>query len=304
MKILITGATGQVGHELQHTLQAMGEVIAVDRSRMDLSNLQQVRDVIRTIRPGLIVNAAAYTAVDQAQSEPALAMQLNAHAPAAMAEEAQRLDAVLIHFSTDYVFDGSKAGRYDEQDPTSPVNVYGESKRQGELAIAASGIPALIFRTQWVYGLHGKNFLLTMLRLAAQRTELRVVDDQIGAPTWARTLAEATAEVVRMGQGQGQDQDLDLSWWRERAGLYHLTAQGETSWCGFASRIVALSGLANKPAVVGIPSTDYPTPARRPANSRLSCEKFIRTFGALPDWDEALVRCMREQPAAAGTPAA
>ncbi|MDO8299435.1 dTDP-4-dehydrorhamnose reductase [Lacisediminimonas sp.] len=297
MKILITGATGQVGHELQRTLQAMGEVIAVDRSRMDLSNLQQVRHVIRTVRPGLIVNAAAYTAVDQAQSEPALAMQLNAHAPAAMAEEAKRLDAVLIHFSTDYVFDGSKAGHYEEDDPTSPVNVYGESKRQGELAIAATGIPALIFRTQWVYGLHGKNFLLTMLRLAAQRTELRVVDDQVGAPTWARTLAEATAEVVRLGQGQ------DLSWWRERAGLYHLTAQGETSWCGFARRIVALSNLASKPSVVGIPTTDYPTPARRPANSRLSCEKFIRTFCALPDWDDALVRCMREQPAVASPPA-
>ena len=297
MKILITGATGQVGHELQHTLQAPHEVIALDRSRMDLSNLQQVREVIRTIRPGLIVNAAAYTAVDQAQSEPALAMQLNAHAPAAMAEEAKRLDAVLIHFSTDYVFDGSRAGRYDEDEPTSPVNVYGESKRQGELAIAAVGIPALVFRTQWVYGLHGKNFLLTMLRLAAQRSELRVVDDQVGAPTWARTLAQATADVVRMGQDQGQD----LSWWRERAGLYHLTAQGETSWCGFARRIVALSNLANKPTVVGIPTSDYPTPARRPANSRLSCEKFTRSFFALPDWDDALVRCMREQPESPGT---
>ena len=292
MKILVTGSTGQVGHELQHTLQGLGEVVAVDRSRMDLSNLQQVRDVIREVRPGLIVNAAAYTAVDQAESERGLAMQLNAHAPAAMAEEAKRLGAILIHFSTDYVFDGSKDGRYDEQDPTSPVNVYGESKREGELAIQSAGIPALIFRTQWVYGLYGKNFLLTMLRLAAQRDELRVVNDQIGAPTWARTLAEVTAEVVAQGRGQ------DLSWWMERAGLYHVTAQGETSWCGFARRIVELSQLPRKPGVVGIPGSDYPTPAKRPANSRLSCEKFMRTFCPLPQWDAALERCMREQPPA------
>ena len=288
MRILVTGANGQVGHELTRTLHGLGEIVATDRSRMNLANPGQIRDVIRELRPGLIINAAAYTAVDQAETEQALAMQLNAHAPAVMAEEARRLGAALIHFSTDYVFDGTRPGRYREQDPTCPVNAYGASKREGELAIEATGAAALIFRTQWVYGLHGKNFLLTMLRLAAERDELRVVEDQIGAPTWARTLAEATAEVVRMGGGQ------PASWWTERSGLYHVAAQGETSWAGFARRIVEMSGLTAKPRVTGIASSDYPTPARRPANSRLCCDKFIQTFCPLPQWDEALARCMRE----------
>lgn len=284
MKILLTGASGQVGYELQRSLQALGQVVAVDRARMDLSDLDQVRDVVRAVRPGLIVNPAAYTAVDKAESEPQLAHRVNAEAPAVMAAEARLLGAAMVHYSTDYVFDGTKQGAYVETDPTGPINVYGQSKLAGELAIAASGVPHLILRTSWVYGMRGKNFLQTMLRLGAERDELRVVADQLGAPTWSRTIADTTA--VLLAQARGADQD----WWERNGGVYHLSSQGQTSWHGFTEAIVTKAGLACR--VTPIDSSEYPTPARRPSNSVMSSDKLIQRFCAIPEWERALSLCL------------
>jgi dTDP-4-dehydrorhamnose reductase len=284
MKILLTGASGQVGHQLQRSLQSLGQVVAVDRARMDLSDLDQVRDVVRAVRPGLIVNPAAYTAVDQAESEPALAHRINAEAPAVMAAEARLLGAAMVHYSTDYVFDGTKQGAYVETDPTNPINVYGQSKLAGEQAIAAAGIAHLILRTSWVYGMHGKNFLLTMLRLGRERDELRVVADQFGAPTWSRTIADSTAAVLAQARAGGE------SWWDRNSGVYHLSCQGRTSWHGFTEAIVASAGLSCAVAPIG--SADYPTPARRPANSVLSSDKLIDRFCAIPAWEQALALCL------------
>ncbi len=204
MKILVTGKTGQVGYELERSLQGLGQVIALDRAQMDLSNLAQVREVIRSIKPQLIVNPAAYTAVDQAEKEPELAMRINAEAPGVMAEEARTIGAAMIHYSTDYVFDGSKNSPYVETDPTCPINVYGRSKLAGEQAIQAADIPHLILRTSWVYGMRGKNFLLTMLRLAQERDALRIIGDQHGAPTWCRTIADTTAHIVAQMRRAGE----------------------------------------------------------------------------------------------------
>src|SRR5471032_821894 len=219
MKILLTGSSGQVGYELARSLQGIGEVVAVDRNVMDLSDLDQVRDVIRREKPGLIVNPAAYTAVDQAESEPELAHRINAEAPGLMAQEARLLGAAMVHYSTDYVFDGSDPAARREDDATGPLNVYGASKLAGEQAIAAAGIPHLIFRTSWVYGMRGKNFLLTMLRLARERDELRVVADQHGAPTWSRTIADTTALVLSQAHAGGRE------WWVQNSGVYHLSAR-------------------------------------------------------------------------------
>lgn len=284
MKILLTGATGQVGYELQRSLQALGEVVAPDRARMDLSDLDQVRDVVRAVRPTLIVNPGAYTAVDQAEREPALAHRVNAEAPAVMAAEARLLGAAMVHYSTDYVFDGSKQGAYVETDPTSPLNVYGHSKLAGEQAIAQAGIAHLILRTSWVYGGRGKNFLQTMLRLGAERDELRVVADQFGAPTWSRTIADTTAVLLAQSKGRG------AAWWDEHSGIYHLSSQGRTSWHGFTEAIVERAALACR--VVPIASEQYPTPATRPANSVMSSAKLIDRFCALPQWDDALSLCL------------
>ena len=214
-RILITGKTGQVGYELERSLQGLGEIIALDRSQMDLADLDQVRDVIRRIKPTLIVNPAAYTAVDKAESEPELALRINGEAPGVMAEEAHKLGAAMIHYSTDYVFDGSKDGSYVETDPTCPINVYGSSKLAGEQAIQATGIPHLILRTSWVYSTHGKNFLLTMLRLAKEREELSIVSDQFGAPTWSRTIADTTAHIVAQSLAASDQQ----AWWQACSGL-------------------------------------------------------------------------------------
>jgi dTDP-4-dehydrorhamnose reductase len=238
MKILLTGASGQVGYELQRSLQSLGEVVAADRARMDLSDLDQVRDVVRAVRPDLIVNPAAYTAVDKAESEPELAHRVNALAPGVMAAEARLLGAAMVHYSTDYVFDGMKQGTYVETDPTGPINVYGESKLAGEQAVAAAGIPHLILRTSWVYGMRGKNFLQTMLRLGAERDELRVVADQHGAPTWSRTIADTTAALLVQAHAAGSP------WWDEHSGIYHLSCQGSTTWHGFTQAIVERAGLA------------------------------------------------------------
>ena len=288
MKILVTGKSGQVGYELMRSLQPLGEVIGVDRGEMDLSDLDQVRDVIRRIQPGLIINPAAYTAVDKAESEPDLAMRINGLAPGVMAEEAAKLGAALVHYSTDYVFDGTKPEPYTEADQPCPLNVYGRTKLAGEQAIAASGASYLIFRTSWVYGMRGKNFLLTMTRLAAEREVLRVVADQHGAPTWCRTLADTTASILSQARGAGDR----AAWWRENSGLYHLTAQGQTTWHGFADAL--LEQAAKKPVLVPISSEEYPVPAARPANSRLSCAALMERFGHLPNWRDALRLCQEE----------
>ena len=287
--ILVTGVNGQVGFELARTLQGLGRVVAADRSMLDLSNLDQVRSVVRDVRPALIVNPAAYTAVDKAESEAELAMTINGHAPGVLADEAKKLGIPLIHYSTDYVFNGEKEGAYVEDDPTDPQNVYGRTKLAGERAIAASGANHLIFRTSWVYGTRGRNFLLTMLRLGAERPELKVVADQFGAPTWSNTIATLTAHVV----AQALAADDGAQWWRERSGVYHLSAAGSTSWHGFASAIFELSKLDRRPAVLPIPASEYPTPARRPVNSRMSNEKLARVFGVrAPGWREALRLCL------------
>ncbi|MBI3094216.1 MAG: dTDP-4-dehydrorhamnose reductase [Rhodocyclales bacterium] len=285
MRILLTGAAGQLGRELKRSLACLGEVIARDRQQLDLAQADALRDAVRAVAPTVIVNAAAYTAVDQAETEPTVADAINALAPAILAEEAKRLGAMLIHYSTDYVFDGRKAAPYTEDDTPAPLSAYGRSKRAGELAIAAADSRHLIFRTSWVYGLHGANFMKTMLRLGRERSELRVIGDQFGAPTWTRHLADVTALIAARKEVPN--------------GLYHLAAAGETSWHGYAEAIFAeaqRAGLIDKaPVVHRIASANYPLPAPRPANSRLDCAKFRRDFGlALPDWRTGLVDCLAD----------
>lgn len=289
MKVIVTGINGQVGRELLRTLPEGLEVIGLDRNAMDLSNPASIRDAVRALRPEVIINPAAYTAVDQAEREPELARRINADAPAILAEEARKLGAALIHYSTDYVFDGTKSCAYEETDATNPLNVYGATKLAGEQAIAASGAHHLILRTSWVYGAHGKNFLLTMLRLARERDELRVVDDQWGAPTWAGTIAQATAGIL----AQSLEADAADAWWRERSGVYHMTAQGKTTWCRFAAEIIARAAPEPKPRILAITTEKFPTPAQRPKNSVLSNEKFGSMFGMLPDWRDGLAQCLR-----------
>ncbi|HEY2020512.1 dTDP-4-dehydrorhamnose reductase [Paraburkholderia sp.] len=289
--ILVTGVNGQVGYELARTLQGLGNVVAVDRARLDLSNLDQIRAVVRDVRPALIVNPAAYTAVDKAEQESDLAMRINGEAPGVLAEEAKRLGAALIHYSTDYVFNGNEEGAYVEDDPTDPQNAYGRTKLAGEQAIAATGVDHLVLRTSWVYGTRGKNFLLTMLRLGADRPELKVVADQFGAPTWCNTIATLSAHLCAQSFAAADG----ATWWAERSGIYHLCAGGSTSWHGFASAIFELADLPNKPNTLPIPAADYPTPAMRPANSRMSNDKLARVFGlAAPHWRDALKLCLTD----------
>jgi len=292
MRILITGRNGQVGYELERSLQGLGEVVAVDRERMDLADFDAIRTLIREVRPTLIVNPAAYTAVDKAESEPELAMRINGEAPGVIAEEARRLGAAVIHYSTDYVFDGSKSSAYMEEDIPSPLNVYGRTKLAGEQAVQASGALHLVLRTSWVYGTRGKNFLLTVQRLAAERDELRIVNDQYGAPTWCRTISDTTAHIVAGLGARHRQAGLDVDLWREKSGLYHLTAQGQTTWHGFAQTIVAHWSTERKPVVIPITTKDYPLPARRPTNSVLSCRKLTEAFCQLPRWDSALSLCL------------
>jgi dTDP-4-dehydrorhamnose reductase len=279
---------------LQRSLQGFGEVIALNSSEMNLTDLNQVRQTMRDLKPDLVVNPAAYTAVDQAEREPDLAMLINGDAPGVIAEEAKRLGAAMIHYSTDYVFDGAKAVPYTEEDAPNPINVYGASKLAGESAVQAAGIPHLILRTSWVYGMRGKNFLLTVKRLAAERDQLRIVDDQHGAPTWSRTIADTTAQVIARLQcaPASRSGGIDRSAWQEYSGIYHLTAQGSTSWYGFTQAIVDHPSTAKKPLVVPIKTAEYPLPARRPANSVLCCERLIGRFCHLPTWDKALTLCL------------
>jgi dTDP-4-dehydrorhamnose reductase len=285
VKMLVTGRTGQLGRELKRSLACLGEVVACDRQQLDLADPDALRSSVRAIAPDAIINAAAYTAVDKAESDPAAADAINALAPGILAEEAKRLGALLIHYSTDYVFDGIKAAAYNEEDTPAPLSAYGRSKLAGERAITASTARHLIFRTSWVYGLYGSNFMKTMLRLARERDELRVVDDQVGAPTWTRHLADATA--------------LLLSRREIPDGLFHLAAAGETSWHGYAEAIfreAQRGGLLDRsPVVHRIASADYRLPAPRPANSRLDCTRFRATFGlALPDWRSGLADCLAD----------
>jgi dTDP-4-dehydrorhamnose reductase len=285
--ILLTGINGQVGFELARSLQGLGRVVAYDRSKMDMTNFDQIRRIVREVKPTLIVNPAAYTAVDLAESEADLAKRINAEAPGVLAEEARRLDSALIHYSSDYVFDGTKDGAYVEDDIPNASNVYGKSKHAGEQAIAASGCAHLIFRTSWVYGARGKNFLTTMLRLGAERDELNVVGDQVGAPTWSATISAMTSSVLSQALRGERD------WWTQYSGVYHLTASGATSWCGFAQAIFERSQLEKKPLVKPILTASYPTPAERPASSRMSNHKLATAFGlGAPAWDDALALCM------------
>jgi dTDP-4-dehydrorhamnose reductase len=289
-RILLTGKTGQVGYELERSLQGLGEIVALDRSQMDLSNLAQVRDAIRAIKPNLIVNPAAYTAVDKAESEPELAMRINGEAPGVMAEEAKKLGAAMIHYSTDYVFDGGKSTPYVETDSVNPLNVYGATKLAGERAVQAAGIPHLILRTSWVYGMRGKNFLHTILRMAQERDELRIVADQHGAPTWSRTIADTTAHIVTLAKAT----ENVLDWWQEGSGIYHLTAQGLTTWYGFAQAILENSVPKVTSHLLPIETRDYPTTAKRPIYSAMACDKLTNAFCCdFPEWNRALKLCLK-----------
>jgi dTDP-4-dehydrorhamnose reductase len=295
-KILLLGKCGQVGGELDVSLRSFADVVALDHSELELCKPQDVRQVIRAVQPSIIVNAAAYTAVDRAESEEAMARAINADAPAVIAEEAKNLGALFVHYSTDYVFDGIKRSPYSEDDSPSPQNVYGRTKLAGEQAIQQSGAAYLIFRTAWVYGRRGKNFLLTILRLATQREELRVVDDQIGSPTYAREIAAGTTRIIKDLLGRGDSVGPISS----VAGIYHMTAAGEASWHEFAEAILkeACQNLESSwmteatghrclaaRRVIPIKTAEYPTAARRPAYSVLSNSRLVHVFGVqLPDW--------------------
>lgn len=288
LRILITGQHGQVSQALQHSLKDLGELIVVGREQLDLSQPESIRAVVRELKPGLIINAAAHTAVDQAESEPDLAFAINATSPGVLAEEAAALGIPLIHYSTDYVFDGSKDGPWTESDTPNPLGVYGSSKLAGEQAIEKAGGQYLILRTSWVYSLTGRNFLLTMQRLLQEREKLTIVADQIGAPTWAGAIAQSTRQLIER--------------WRDGKpgawGVYHLTAAGETSWFGFAQAIGQQLSKAGKPCATlePIPSSAYPTPAKRPLNSRLDCSRLQREWGvSQADWHDAMLECLAQQ---------
>jgi dTDP-4-dehydrorhamnose reductase len=297
IRILLTGKNGQLGSELCRLLPGLGEVVSFGRAELDLTNPDAIRRAVRDARPRLIVNAAAYTKVDQAEKEESVAFAVNAEAPALLAEEAKKIGAALVHYSTDYVFDGTKNAPYVESDPPNPLSVYGRSKLAGEEAIRASGAPHLILRTAWVYATSGHNFLLTILRLSTQREELRVVCDQFGAPTWSREIAAGTVCILSLLANPSRNSDSLAT----ASGTYHMTAGGKTSWCHFAEAILGESSHAVRNAswfvaatnglpqltrrVTPITSAEYPTPASRPAYSVLSNERLRTTFGfQLPDW--------------------
>jgi dTDP-4-dehydrorhamnose reductase len=293
MKLLVTGKQGQVGFELQRSLAPLGEVVAVDVAECDLADADAIRKLVRTIKPDVIVNPAAYTAVDKAENEPELAKAINADAPGILGQEAAKLGALVVHYSTDYVFDGCMPGAYLETDGTNPQSVYGRTKRDGELALQAATPKHLILRTSWVVGAHGGNFAKTMLRLAAERDSLSVVADQWGAPTSAALLADLTAQLIR-------------HWQREREdgfayGTYHVAAGGETNWCDYARFVIdeaikSGKGMKIQPeAIKAITTADYPTPAKRPANSRLDTRKFRETFSLeLPHWQVGLSHILQQ----------
>jgi dTDP-4-dehydrorhamnose reductase len=292
-RILITGSTGQVGGALVQTLTGMGNVFAPNRAELDLASPDSIRQVMRDFQPNWVINPAAYTAVDKAESEPDAAHAINTTSPAILGEEAARIGAAVLHFSTDYVFDGAKPTPYVETDSTAPLNVYGSTKLAGEQALAASGAAYAVFRTSWVYGATGKNFLLTILRLARERETLRIVGDQHGAPTWSHDLASLAAHVIQRNPTPAAFKDL--------SGVYHATSSGETTWAGFASEAIARLQAAEPSAKLAtiepIPTAEYPTPARRPHNSRLNCTRLTQTFGfTMPDWRDSLTKVLAQLP--------
>lgn len=296
MKILVTGKNGQVGFELQRALSVLGEIHAVDQAECDLSETTAVRTLVEQARPQVIVNAAAYTAVDQAEREPELARAINTEAPRVLGEAAAELGALVVHYSTDYVFDGTQPGAYRETDATNPQSVYGLTKRDGEIALAQATPRHLILRTSWVVGAQGANFAKTMLRLAAERETLRVVADQWGAPTSAALLADVTAHLVRDWQRRPAAGADDFPY-----GTYHLANAGETNWCDYARFVVDAAARAGQPltlsadAIEAIATAEYPTPAQRPANSRLDTTKLRDRFGLhLPPWQQGLEQILQQ----------
>lgn len=292
IRVLVTGAGGQVGGEVARELHRRAEVIAVDRGTMDLADPDAIATRIREVRPDVIVNAAAYTAVDKAEDHEDAARAVNALAPGLIAAEARRAGALLIHYSTDYVFDGLAQRPYVETDATNPLGAYGRTKLEGERAIAASGAAHVILRTSWVYGARGANFLLTMLRLAGEREELRIVDDQHGAPTSSRQIARATLALFTHDARPLEAADVERV--KERAGLYHATAAGATTWFGFAQAIFARAGVPRTPRLVAITTAQFGAKAPRPANSVLSNARLNETFGVrLPPWSEGLDEILR-----------
>jgi dTDP-4-dehydrorhamnose reductase len=282
-KILLFGKIGQVGWELRRTLATMSQLVCVDFPDVDLTSPDSIRQRITASAPEIIVNAAAFTAVDKAETESTLAMKINGEAPGIMAVEAKKRGALLVHYSTDYVFDGSKTSPYVEEDATNPLGAYGRTKLAGDQAIQHVGCEHLIFRLCWVYGARGGNFMLTMMRLAREREKLRVVQDQVGCPTWSRMIAETTALALKGTIPPAKN--------GPRQGVYHLCSSGQTSWHGFASAIVELMPAEGRKCreVEGIGSSEYPTPTKRPPYSVMSCDKLARDFGLrLPDWRESL----------------
>ncbi len=288
-RILVIGKIGQVGWELRRTLAPLGQLVCVDYPEIDLTDGDSIRKWVRDTSPKVIVNAAAYTAVDKAETDQDRCRLINGVAPGILAEEAQRLAALLVHYSTDYIFDGAKNQPYLEDDPPHPLGAYGRSKRAGDQAVEQVGARHLIFRLCWVYGARGQNFLLTMRRLAREREKLRVVHDQVGSPTWSRMIAETTALALAQVLRAGEPEALE--------GVYHLAASGHTSWHGFAQTIISSIPEPDRKCRVVEPITtsEYPLPARRPAYSVLDCGKLQRVFGLrLPSWDESLQRVMEE----------
>jgi len=293
MKILLFGKNGQVGWELNRSLQPLGEVIALGREEADFSKPESLRNIVRDIAPDVIVNAVAYTAVDKAEEEEDLALKINGVAPGVLAEEALNLGALLVHYSTDYVFDGTKSGPYVETDTPNPINAYGRSKLAGEQAVQSSGCDYLIFRTSWVYASRAHNFMLTMLKLAQEREELSIVSDQIGAPTTARLITDTTLVCIKQALLERRNQVFSSD-------LYHLTASSNTSWYGFTQEIIRVAkceldlDLKIK-NITNIPTIDYPTPARRPMNSRLDLRKLEEKFDVvMPSWEDVLRLCIEE----------
>ncbi len=294
MRILLLGRTGQLGWELERTLAPLGEIYALGPEELNLTQLDALTQRIHEVHPQVIVNASAYTAVDRAEQQVDLAMQLNAQAPAVMAKAARELNATLIHFSTDYVFDGEKDTAYIEDDATNPLNVYGQSKLNGEQAIIATGCAYLILRTSWVYSLRGDSFVSKTLAWARQQETLRIVSDQVGSPTWARILAEITAAVLAQSKSAPQD------YFAARRGVFHLGGSGSVSRLDFARAILRLDSHANEQKVRNLEAAstaDFPTPAKRPLHTALDCSRFEAAFGLrLPNWEESLRLAMSEQP--------
>jgi dTDP-4-dehydrorhamnose reductase len=288
-RILLIGKVGQVGYELRRTLAPTAEIVTVEYPEIDLTQADSIRHWVRETRPQVVINAAAYTAVDKAETDIETASKINGIAPGIIAEETAKLGAWIVHYSTDYIFDGNKRTPYVETDVPNPLGAYGRTKLAGDLAVQAANPRHLIFRLCWVYGARGGNFMLTMMRLAREREKLRVVSDQFGCPTWSRMIAETTALALRQTLSGGQPETF--------AGTYHLAASGSTNWHGFAQAIIDLMPTAEKKCtlVEPIPASEYPTPAQRPAYSILDCGKLERTFGlSLPNWNESLLQVLEK----------